>query len=49
MYFIGIDIAKVFNVCCVVDNNEKIVIKPFPFNSTAVGFKKLINNIESLN
>jgi transposase len=49
MYFIGIDIAKVFNVCCVVDDNEKIVIKPFPFNSTAIGFKKLINNIESLN
>jgi len=49
MFFIGIDIAKAFSVCCVIDDKEEMIIKPFPFNSSTGGFKKLINNIVSLN
>lgn len=49
MYFVGIDIAKTFSVCSVIDDKEEMIIKPFPFNSSTGGFKKLINNIVSLN
>ena len=49
MFFIGIDIAKAFSVCSVIDDKEEMIIKPFSFNSSADGFKKLINNIVSLN
>ncbi len=49
MFYIGIDIAKAFSVCSVLDDKEKMIIKPFPFNSSTAGFKKLINNIVSLN
>ena len=49
MYFVGIDIAKAFSVCSVIDDKEEMIIKPFPFNSSYGGFKKLINNIVSLN
>jgi len=49
MFYIGIDIAKDFSVCSVIDDKEEMIIKPFPFNSSTIGFKKLINNIESLN
>lgn len=49
MFYIGIDIAKDFSVCSVIDDKEEMIIKPFPFNSSTTGFKKLINNIESLN
>ena len=47
MFFVGIDIAKAFSVCSVIDDKEEMIIKPFPFNSSTGGFKKLINNIES--
>jgi transposase len=49
MFYVGIDIAKAFSVCCVIDDKEEMVIKPFPFNSSTSGFKKLINNLVSLN
>ena len=49
MFYIGIDIAKAFSVCSVINDKEEMIIKPFPFNSSTAGFKKLINNIESLN
>ena len=49
MFYVGIDIAKEFSVCSVINDKEEMIIKPFPFNSTAGGFKKLLNNIESLN
>ncbi|MGD1835517.1 MAG: IS110 family transposase [Nitrososphaeraceae archaeon] len=49
MFYVGIDIAKAFSVCSVIDNKEEMIIKPFSFKSTISGFKKLINNIVSLN
>jgi transposase len=49
MFYVGIDIAKVFSVCSVINDKEEMIIKPFPFNSSSGGFKKLINNIVSLN
>lgn len=49
MFYVGIDIAKSFSVCSVIDDKEEMIIKPFPFKSTTIGFKKLINNIVSLN
>ena len=49
MFYIGIDIAKAFSVACVIDDNEEMIKKPFPFNSSTGGYKKLLNNIESLN
>lgn len=48
MFYVGIDIAKAFSVCSVIDDKEKIIVKPFPFNSSTSGFNKLINNIKSL-
>ena len=49
MFYIGIDIAKAFSVACVIDDKEEMIIKPFSFNSSTGGYKKLLNNIESLN
>lgn len=49
MFYIGIDIAKAFSVSCIINDKEEMVIKPFPFNSSTGGYKKLLNNIESLN
>lgn len=49
MFYVGIDIAKAFSVCSVIDDKENLIIKPFPFNSSTSGFNKLINNIKSLN
>jgi transposase len=48
MFYVGIDIAKAFSVCSVIDDKEEMSIKPFPFNSSTAGFKKLLNNIVSL-
>ena len=39
------DIAKEFSVCSVINDKEEMIIKPFPFNSTAGGFKKSWINI----
>ena len=49
MFYVGIDIAKTFSVCSVIDNKEEMIIKPFSFNSSTGGFKKLLNNLISLN
>ena len=49
MFYLGIDIAKAFSVCSVIDDKEEMIIKPFPFNSSSPGFKKLLNNLISLN
>ena len=48
MYFVRIDIAKTFSVCCVINEKEEFIIKPFPFNSSTGDFKKLINHLEKL-
>ena len=48
MYFVGIDIAKAFSVCSIIDDKEDMIIKPFSFHSSTAGFKKLINNLISL-
>ena len=49
MFYVGIDIAKCFSVCSVIDDKEDMIIKAFPFKSSIGGFKKLINNLISLN
>lgn len=49
MFYVGIDIAKAFSVCSVINDNENMIIKPFSFKSSTIGFKKLIHNIKSLN
>ena len=38
MFFVGIDIAKTFSVCSVIDDKEEMIIKPFSFNSSTGGF-----------
>lgn len=48
MYYVGIDIAKVTNVACVINDKEEMIISPFPFNSSTSGFKKLLANLHSL-
>lgn len=48
MYYVGIDIAKDTNVACVIDDNEEMIVSPFPFRSSTGGFKKLLINLQSL-
>lgn len=48
MYYVGIDIAKTFSVACVINDKEEMIINPFPFKSTSIGFKKLLNHLDSL-
>ena len=33
MYYVGIDIAKAFSVCSVIDYKEEMIIKPFSFKN----------------
>lgn len=48
MYYVEIDIAKTFSVACVINDKEEMIINPFPFKSTSIGFKKLLNHLDSL-
>lgn len=49
MFYVGIDIAKAFSVACIINDKEEMIFKPFPFNSSTAGYKKLLHHIESLN
>ena len=48
MYFVGIDIAKRTHVACVMDEDNRLVYKPFTFANSVEGFKRLLKKLESL-
>ncbi len=48
MYYVGIDIAKKFNVCFIVDDKDKVVKKSFKFNNDEKGFKNFFNLLSSI-
>jgi len=48
MYYVGIDIAKRTHVACVMDEANQLVYKPFAFDNSLEGFKKLLEKLQSL-
>lgn len=47
MVYIGIDIAKFKHFASVVSSDGKVIVKPFPFENSRLGFMKLIEEIEN--
>jgi transposase len=41
MFFVGIDIAKNSHEACIIDVSGKVLVKPFSFQNSVKGFKKL--------
>lgn len=48
MYYVGIDIAKRSHVCCILDESNTTVVKPFTFGNDQAGFHGLIDILHSL-
>ena len=48
MYYVGIDIAKRSHVACVINEENRLVVKPFSFSSTKAGFETLLKRLRSL-
>ena len=50
MFYVGIDIAKKFNVACIIDDKDNIIKKSFKFNNDEKGFNDfntLLSSIKS--
>jgi len=48
MFYIGIDIAKKFNVAFIIDDKDKVIKKPFKFNNDEKGFNDFYNLLLSI-
>jgi len=48
MFYVGIDIAKNFNVAFVVDDKDKVIKKSFKFNNDEEGFNTFFNLLSSI-
>ena len=48
MFYVGIDIAKSFNVSCVIDDKDKVIKKSFKFNNNELGFRDFNNFLSSI-
>jgi len=48
MFYVGIDIAKRFNVAFIIDDKDKIIKKPFKFNNDEKGFNDFNNLLSSI-
>ena len=48
MYYIGIDVAKVFNVVSIINENEMIIKKPFRVNNTMEDYRKFVSKLQSI-
>lgn len=49
MFYVGIDIAKFFNVVSIINENEEMVIKkPFTVDSSLDAYKKFISKLEKI-
>ena len=48
MFYVGIDIAKNFNVAFVVDDKDKVIKKSFKFNNDEKGFNTFFNLLSSI-
>lgn len=49
MYYVGIDVAKAFNVVSVIDEAETMVIKkPFRVESTLEAYEKFVSKLQSI-
>ncbi len=45
MVYIGIDIAKFKHFSSVVTSDGKVIVKPFPFENSRIGFMKLLKKL----
>jgi len=48
MFYVGIDVAKDFNIVSIIDENEMIIKKPFRINNTIKAYEKFVTRILSL-
>jgi len=48
MFYVGIDIAKRFNVAFIVDDKDKIIKKSFKFNNDEKGFNDFNTLLSSI-
>jgi transposase len=48
MFYVGIDIAKKFNVAFIVDENDKVIKKSFKFNNNEKGFNKFYDLLSTI-
>ena len=48
MYYVGIDVAKDFNIVSIIDENESIIKKPFRINNTMEAYKKFTTKLLSI-
>ena len=45
MFYVGIDIAKDFNIVTIIDEDEKIVKKPFRVNNTMEAYEMFVSKL----
>jgi transposase len=48
MFYVGIDIAKKFNVAFIVDDKDKVIKKSFKFNNDEKGFNNFLELLLSI-
>lgn len=48
MFYVGIDIAKDFNIVSIIDENEMIIQKPFRVNNTREAYEKFVDKIHTV-
>jgi transposase len=48
MFYIGVDIAKSFNVACIIDDKEKVIKSSFKFKNDEEGFSKFLTLLSSV-
>ena len=48
MFYVGVDIAKSFNVACIIDDKEKVIKSSFKFKNDEEGFSKFLTLLSSV-
>lgn len=48
MYYVGIDVAKDKHDCCIVNDAEEVVVKPFRIKNSLEGFCELVQRIDTI-
>lgn len=48
MFYVGIDIAKDFNIVSIIDENEMVIKKPFRVNNAREAYEKFVDKIQAI-
>ena len=48
MFYVGIDIARDFNIVSIIDKSEMIIKKPFRVNNTLKAYEKFISKLQTI-